>query len=48
VDVSKLTPAARRCFDSLPEWLQENICQSGLQFTTEKELRDFAAKFRQA
>lgn len=34
-----------QCFDSLPAFLQESIMQSGMEFETEEELRQFAQKY---
>lgn len=31
------------CFQSLPVWVQETILQSGAEFSSEQELREFAA-----
>lgn len=34
-------PGAQQYFEALPAYIQESIKQSGLQFHTEQELRQF-------
>lgn len=36
---------AKAFFDTLPEWLRENILQSGVQFNTRNELEEIAKKY---
>lgn len=36
---------AKAFFDTLPEWLRENILQSGVQFNTRNELEEIVRKY---
>ena len=36
---------AQAFFDTLPNWLRENILQSGVTFTTRNELEEIARNF---
>jgi len=40
-----LNSDAKAFFDTLPEWLRENILQSGVQFNTRNELEEIAKKY---
>ena len=41
MDIQKLDPEARACFDRLPKNLQENLIQGGSRITTRAELEAY-------